>query len=692
MEKSFLLPEFNYKVITGKLAEQANGAVWFQQGGTVVLATVVSSPSKEFPGFLPLSVDYRELFSAAGKIPGGYLKREGKFSDKEVLTSRLIDRAIRPIFPARFFDQVQVLVTVFSVDKEHTPYTISLIASSLALTISSIPFLRPVGAIEAVKDNGKWILEPSYDQIKNAKNKITIAGTSEGICMVEGRSDEITEEEFVELLFEAHEKIKLQVKWQQEIQKEVGKEKEPLGQELDWEAWEKRANDFITESKLESIELADKTERKKAISELKKSFIENYKVKAEEAGVSQTFIDYVFENILKKKVTERTFQTNKRLDGRAFDQIRSISTEVGLLPCNHGSALFNRGSTQALVSVTLGSNQDEQRVDTLMDDTIEKSFMLHYNFPPFSVGEVKPMRGPSRREIGHGHLAASALKSVLPSEDSFPYTIRIVSDILSSNGSSSMATVCGSTMALMDAGVPIKSMVGGIAMGLLISESGDTIILSDITGTEDGFGLMDFKVAGTDKGITAVQMDIKYKKGIPKEVFAKALNQAKEGRKHILSKMSQTLSAPKPELSKLVPQVVSLKIPTDKIGAIIGSGGKIIKEIIEKTDTSIDIGDNGVVKIYGQPGPKLDQAIKWVNTLAGLIEKGTIYQGEVKRVSDFGIFVEIAPGLDGLVHISSLPKNLQSNLSKEFKLGQKVKVQVIDYDKSNGRIRLKLVD
>lgn len=692
MEKSFCLPSFDYKVITGKLAGQADGAVWFQQGGTVILATAVTSPSREFQGFLPLSVDYRELFSAAGKIPGGYFKREGKPSDKEVLTSRLIDRALRPLFPDKFFDQVQILVTVYSVDKEHAPYNLALVASSLALSISKIPFLGPVGAIEAIKDGDKWILSPSYEQSKNAKSKITVAGTKEGICMVEGRSNEIPENELVDVLFLAHDEIKKQVEWQVEIQQEVGKEKEPVSDHLDWENWNKKTSNFLTQERLASIEVADKVERKKAISDLKKSFFEEYKDQAEEVSVSQSFIDYIFEQVLKNKVTERIFSTNKRIDGREFNQVRNISSEVGLLPFNHGSSLFSRGETQALVSVTLGGGQDEQRVEELMGDTVERSFMLHYNFPPFSVGEVRFLRGPGRREVGHGYLAASALKAVLPSEEKFPYTIRIVADILSSNGSSSMATVCGSTLALMDAGVPISSMVSGIAMGLLINESGDFRILSDITGTEDGFGLMDFKVSGTENGVTAIQMDIKYKGGLGKEVFNSALNQAKEGRLHILNEMRKTLNAPKSELSKLVPQIVSFKVPNDKIGAIIGPGGKVIKEIIEKTSTSIDIDDNGLVKIFGQPGPDLDKAVKWVKTLAGIIEKDSIYYGEVKRIVDFGIFVELAPGLDGLVHVSNLPRQIQSNFAKEFNTGDKVNVQVVDYDKSTGRVRLKLIE
>lgn len=692
MEKSFYLPELDYKVITGKFAHQADGAVWLQQGSTVVLSTVVSSPPRDFPGFLPLSVDYRENFAAAGKIPGGYFKREGKSSDREVLTSRLIDRALRPLFPERYFDQVQVLSTVYSVDKEHAPYALALVASSLALVISKIPFLEPIGAIEATRINDQWIIAPTYEQILSSSVKITIAGTYDGICMVEGRADEMTEAEFVDVLFLAHDKIKKQIEWQREIQQEIGKSKEIVPQEFNWEEWTEKTAEFLVDERIKALNVPDKVERGKAMSELKKAFYESFEEQAEEQAVSRAYLDYVFDQVLKEKLTERIFETGKRIDGRDFDTVRAISTEVGLLPRNHGSALFNRGKTQALVSVTLGGSEDEQRVEDLMQGiTIERNFMLHYNFPPFSVGEVKALRGPGRREVGHGHLAASALKAVLPNSELFPYTIRIVADMLSSDGSTSMATVCGSTMALMDAGVPISNMVSGIAMGLIKSDQGEFKVLSDIAGIEDAFGLMDFKVTGTDKGITAIQMDIKYKGGLPRHIFEKALAQAKIGRNHILTEMRKVLSKPSDTLSELVPQVVSLKVPTDKIGAIIGSGGKVIKEITAKTNTSIKIEDDGTVKIFGQPGEELEQAIKWVKTLAGFIEAGTEYQGIIKKITEFGMFVELAPGVDGLVHISNLPRENQNTLAQDFKTDDIVTVQVVSYDQKTGRIRLKII-
>lgn len=424
---------------------------------------------------------------------------------------------------------------------------------------------------------------------------------------------------------------------------------------------------------------------------LKDAFFVKYEKEAEELAISRTFLSYIFDEILEVVITDEAFKRGKRIDNRDFDTVRPIKTEVGLLPFNHGSALFQRGRTQALVSVTLGGGQDEQRLEDIMGEATESAFMLHYNFPPFSVGEVRSMRAPGRREIGHGMLAASAIRQVLPAEVDFPYTIRIVADMLESDGSTSMATVCGSTMALMNAGVPITSMVSGVAMGLLQNKEKRFQVLTDIAGIEDAFGLMDFKVAGTDKGITAIQMDIKHKEGLPRNVFEMALAQALRARLHILGEMRKVMSAPNPKLSDLVPQIVAFKVPTDKIGAIIGTGGKTIRDIIAKTGTAIDIEDDGTVKIFGHPGPKLDQAINWVRTLGGQIERGTIYQGKVKKLAEFGAFVEIAPGVDGLVHVSLMPKALSSNFMTALHVDEPVTVEVVDYDPSTGRIRLKLI-
>jgi polyribonucleotide nucleotidyltransferase len=694
MVKTFRLPEFGYEIEVGKFARQADAAVWFKQGGTVVLATVVSAPTQEFPGFLPLTVDYRELFSAAGKIPGGYHKREGKPSDREVLIGRLIDRTIRPLFPMRYFDQLQILSTVYSVDKEHTPSNLGLLASSLALSISQIPFMGPVAMVEIGRLDGKWVVNPLYDASLKSDVRLVVAGTDEGVAMVEGSSTEMSESEFVEALTLAHEKIKILIAWQKEIQAEIGKAKQEIPDPYAWQEWQKRVEDYLTSERIKSVYIPDKVQRNAQLDSLREAFLKTHEslIKAGSEMLPKV-IQYIFDRVLEIKVTEYIFTISKRIDGRAFDQIRPISVEVGLLPCTHGSALFTRGRTQALVSVTLGGGQDEQKIDNIMDgEENSGAFMLHYNFPPFSVGEVKPLRGPGRREIGHGYLAASALRRMLPSRTDFPYTIRIVADMLESDGSTSMATVCGSTMALMQAGVPIKNMVSGIAMGLLKSIDGKFTVLSDISGFEDAFGLMDFKVAGTETGITAIQMDIKYKGGLPTSIFNGALEQAKKGRIHILGEMKKVMSAPNPTLSDLVPKLITVKINTDKIGAVIGTGGKVIREIIEKTGTSIDIEPDGLVKIFGGPEANIDMAINWVKTLAGQIEPGVIYHGKIRRLADFGLFVELVPGLDGLVHISNIPRDKQRTFLRDFKVDDMVSVQVIEYDESTGRVRLRLLE
>jgi len=694
MTKTFSLKDFNYEVELGTFAQQADGSVWFKYGGTVVLATAVSAPSKDFPGFFPLTVEYREQFAAAGKIPGGYYKREGRPSEREVLTARLIDRALRPLFPADYFDQVQVIMTVYSVDKEHAPHTIALIAASMALSISKIPFLGPIGAVEVARLDGAWKINPTYPESVKADANITIAGTADGIVMVEGLGNEVDEKEFVDVLFQGHDAIKQVVSWQQTIQSEAGVPKEKFEALYDFDAWRNRAQQYITAERVKTINLSDKIERDIRLKALREEFFEENKELLEEEDTPKSVANYLFDSVLNTKVTEFIFAENKRIDNRTFDEVRPISIQVGLLPFTHGSAMFKRGRTQALVTVTLGSGDDEQRAETLMGDgekDFDGSFMLHYNFPPFSVGEARFLRGPGRREIGHGSLAASAFKYVRPGKEEFPYTIRIVADILESNGSSSMATVCGSTMALMQGGVPITKMVSGIAMGLLKNADGTIKVLSDITGFEDAFGLMDFKVAGTQDGITAIQMDIKSKAGLAREVFEKALEQAHGGRLSILEKMREVMSNPNPNLSDLVPKVTTLKINTDKIGAVIGSGGKTIREIIAETNTNIDIEPDGIVKIFGGPDAKTDVAVKWVKTLAGQMASGDIFDGKVKRTADFGIFVELVPGVQGLVHISNIPRDKQRDFARTYKLDDVVKVEVLDYDDVTGRISLRIM-
>ncbi|HEV2601719.1 MAG TPA: polyribonucleotide nucleotidyltransferase [Candidatus Babeliales bacterium] len=693
MIKNFRLEDFGYEVEIGRVAKQANGAVWLKRGGTIVLVTACSAESKDFPGFLPLSVDYRENYSAAGKIPGGYYKREGRPSDKEVLTSRLIDRAIRPLFSYDFFDQVQVLATVYSVDKEHAPNVMSLVAASLALTISDIPFMGPIGAVEVCRVDGKWVVNPPYTDSQRADVTLSIAGTEEGINMVEGNANEISEQEFIDALFLAHEQIKRLVVWQKEIQKEIGKTITPATKFFDWNDWTQRADTYLTDDKVRGVYKTDKTERNQHIADLKKDFLTQYETEAAEVKISSKALEYVFGQMLKDKVTELMFILGKRVDDRQFDLVRPITVAVGLLPFTHGSALFTRGSTQALVSTTLGGGQDEQKFEGLMDNaaTVDGRFMLHYNFPPFSVGEVRPVRGPGRREVGHGYLAASAISKMLPSKEDFPYTIRIVADMLESDGSTSMATTCGSTMALMQAGVPIKKMVSGIAMGLLMNKAGDFRVLSDMTGFEDEYGLMDFKVTGTQDGITAIQMDIKYKGGLSREVFVVALEQARTGRLHILGEMQKVMTKPNATLSDLVPKLISFKINPDKIGAIIGTGGKTIREITEKTGTKIDIEADGLVKIFGGPDADQDAAVNWVKTLAGQVEIGSVWNGKVRRIVEFGMFVELVPGLDGLVHVSNIPREQQKTFDRDFKNDDVVKVEVVDYDAATGKIRLRMV-
>ncbi len=608
------------------------------------------------------------------------------------MTSRLIDRAIRPLFPYNYFDQLQILTTVYSVDKEHTPNTVALLAASLALSISKIPFLGPIGVIEVGRVDEKWIFNPTHQEQRVSDMRIVVAGTEEGIVMVEGSTNELSEKDFVDVLFQAHEKIKKLIVWQKEIQEALHYQPMPVEDVYGFEVWKDAVSKFLTHGRVERMYIENKHERYAYLDEMKKDFAAEYQEKIDKAGAPQSVIDYIFGDELQEKLSNLIFIQNKRVDGRDFTTVRPISVEVGLLPFTHGSALFTRGNTQALASVTLGSGQDEQKFETLMDDDPSAgSFMLHYNFPPFASGEVKPMRGTSRRETGHGYLARSAFDFLRPTAQEFPYTTRVVVDILESDGSSSMATACVTTMALMQAGVPIKKMVAGVAMGLLEKSAGVFQSLTDINAFEDAFGLMDFKVVGTDIGITAIQMDVKYKGGLPRRVFEHALDQARIGRLYILGEMRKVMTMPRTELSPLVPKVITISIHTDKIGAIIGSGGKTIREITETTGTSIDIEPDGLVKIFGGPDAQIDLAVKWVKTLAGQIEKGAIFNGKVRRIVDFGIFVELVPGLDGLVHVSNIPRDLQRTFMQTFKLNDDVKVEVLDHDEVTGRTSLKML-
>lgn len=697
MIKTFKLPSLGYEVTIGKFANKADGSVWFRQKDTIILTTAVMAETKSFPGFLPLSVDYREYFSASGKIPGGYLKREGRSSDHEILTSRLIDRAIRPLFPDYFFNEVQVLTTVYSVDKEALPAPLSLLSASLSLMISRIPFMGPVGAVQVGRINGAWVFNPSKEQQEQSDMLILVAGTKDGICMVEGNAEGMSEAEFIDALFSAHDIIKQQVAWQEEICKEVqAAQHDFVDASFDWKDWYSKIRTYLNSDRIDEIFKvgALKQSLKDTIKKLKENFYADIVQGSIEAKTeSEQKLNYLFDTAIHDAVSDEIVKRKERVDGRDYVTIRDISTEVSLMPTVHGSSFFQRGQTQALVSVTLGSGKDAQKIDDLLEsEPRDISFMLHYNFPPFSVGEVRPMRGPGRREIGHGHLAASAIERVLPDKKDFPYTIRIISDILESNGSSSMATVCGSTMALMDAGVPVKDMVAGIAMGLLHDANTNKFqAITDITGFEDALGLMDFKVAGTRNSINAIQMDIKYKGGLPRPVFEQALEQAKVARLSILDTMSQVLNAPRKELSPLVPRMISLQIDPNKAGAVIGSGGKIIKEIIEKTGTTIDI-EGSEVNIFGGPGTKIDLAVSWVKILADQLERGTVLKGTIARLSDFGLFIDIAPGKAGLLHISKIPRERQQNLDQYYKIGEVVDVRATDIDSESGKIRLDFVN
>ena len=696
MVKTFTSKNLGYEITIGKFARQADGSVWLRHKDTVILATAVMAATKSFVGFFPLSVDYREYFSSAGKIPGGYLKREGRSSDNEILVSRLIDRAIRPLFPSYFFNEVQVITTVYSIDKDALPSTLSLFAASLALSLSRIPFGGPVGAVRVGRVDGKWVIDPTKDELELSDVTLVAAGTKDGLCMVEGSTVGLSEAEMVDALFTAHETIKEQVAWQEEICKELAVTSDKTYQDgFDWNGWQDKAMQFFTSSKIDGIFKSGS--EKQALNAVIKNLKDTFKAEVMGATVvagseEENKIQYVFDHALNDIVAVETLKRQVRVDGRGFADVRTISTEVGLLPSVHGSALFQRGQTQALVSVTLGSGKDAQRIDDLFaNEPIDIPFMLHYNFPPFSVGEVKPLRGPGRRDIGHGSLAASAIKQVLPAKTEFPYTIRIISDVLESNGSSSMATVCGSTMGLMDAGVPISDMVAGIAMGLLSDNHGKFQAITDITGFEDALGLMDFKVAGTKSGINAIQMDIKHKGGLPRPVFEQALAQAQQARLFILEEMKKVMSEPNKELSPKVPRMVSITIDPNRAGAIIGSGGKIIKEIIEKTGTTIDI-EGAVVNIFGAPGALIDQAIAWVKILADQIEPNMILDGTVARTSDFGLFIDIAPGRSGLLHISKISKEKQRDLEQFYKIDDVIKVTITDFDPESGKIRLDFVN
>ncbi|MDA8431777.1 MAG: polyribonucleotide nucleotidyltransferase [Nitrospiraceae bacterium] len=667
---------------TGKMARQADGSVVAQYGDTVILATAVSSKTpREGIDFFPLTIDYQEKAYSAGKIPGGFFKREGRPTEKEVLTSRLIDRPVRPLFPDGYSCETQGIVNVLSYGDENIADILGITTMSAALHISDIPFDGPVGAVRIGRVAGSFVINPDLREQEECDINLVVAGTADAVAMVEGSAQEMSEADLLEAIDIAHKEIKRLCAAQEEFRAKTGRPKRTVVAPATDEALKKTVTDMALEKIKSAIVIPDKLLRQAALDEIRKGIIEelNTEEKNVSAGVSA-----VFHDIEKELVRSMILNDNVRADGRKPDEIRKITAEAGILPRTHGSSLFIRGETQCLAVVTLGTSDDEQRIDALEGET-SKTFMLHYNFPPFSVGEVKPLRSPGRREIGHGILAERSLKAVMPSKTDFPYTVRIVSDILESNGSSSMATVCGGTLALMDAGVPIKAPVAGIAMGL-IKEGDRFVVLTDILGLEDHLGDMDFKVTGTANGICAFQMDTKIG-GIPRDVMEKALEQARQGRLFILGKMKETLEGPRPDLSMHAPRIYTMHIKQEKIREVIGTGGKVIRGIIEQTGVKIDIDDSGLINIAASDGAAAQKAIDIINGITAEAELNRIYLGKVKRIMDFGAFVEILPGTEGLLHISQLDDKRVAAVTDVVNEGDEVLVKVIEIDKM-GRIRL----
>src|SRR5271157_4478410 len=673
---------------TGKLAKQAHGSCIVRIGDNVVLATACANPDpREGIDFFPLTVDYREYTYAAGRIPGGFFKREGRPTEKEILTSRLIDRPIRPLFAEGFKDETQVIAMVLSADTENNPDVIGLVAGTAALYLSDIPFLAPVGAVRVGLVDGRLTTNPTYSEITNSALNLVVAGTEDAIVMVEAGAKEVSEAAIIEAIQYAHGEIRRIVAAQKELFAKLGLKKREFVAPARDEALYEEVRGKIAEALHEAMDTSKyiKLESHRKISEMRKTLVESYPAEDEaKRKLVAHFVDEVEERLFRDDV----LQKRQRPDQRAFDQVRAISAEVGFLPRTHGSALFTRGETQALVTATLGTGEDQQRMDVLEGEAF-KRFMLHYNFPPFSVGEVGFLRGPGRREIGHGALAERALISMLPEEKDFPYTVRVVSDILESNGSSSMATVCGGTLALMDAGVPVKSPVAGIAMGL-VKEGEKYAILTDIAGSEDHYGDMDFKVAGTKDGITALQMDIKIT-GITPAIMAEALTQAQAARLHVLGKMLETLATPRTNISAYAPHIYAMKINPSRIGELIGPGGKVIRGIIEQTGVKIDVEDDGSVNVAATDEVSASKALKMIRDLLAEAEIGKTYLGKVVRLADFGAFVEIFPGTDGLLHISEVAEHRIKDIRDELKMGDQLLVKVISVEGNKVRLSRKAV-
>lgn len=670
---------------TGHLAKQADGAVTVRYADTVILATAVAGVKPEYLDFFPLWVDYREKTCAAGKFPGGFIKREGRPTTKETITMRLIDRPIRPLFPDGYDADLQVMASVLSADQENDPDVLSINGASAALHVSNIPFKEAVGAVRVGRLAGEFILMPTHSELETSEIDLVVVGTRDAVMMVEAAASEVDEKVMIEAITFGHKAVRDVVDMMDELRGLCGKPKVEVPA-----AGPEELTRLVEEACIERMKEANfikgKLKRQAAMEQMRDELVQTLAMPAEgetEAKYTKSQVSAAFY-ALEKKLVRQFVLEGRRPDGRSTTEIRPIDIQVGVLPRTHGSAVFTRGETQVLCVATLGTTSDEQRVDGLLDEYRQR-FMLHYNFPPFSVGETKPIRGPSRRDIGHGALAERALNLLIPDEEKFPYTIRIVSDILESNGSSSMATVCGATLCLMDAGVPIKYPVAGIAMGL-VKEGNREAILSDIQGAEDQYGDMDFKVAGTQRGITALQMDIKVG-GISEEVMGRALQQAREGRIEILRKMLSVLERPRKDVSTYAPRLLLLTIPPDKIGTVIGPGGKIIRALQEETGTQIDIEDDGTVKISGPDDESVQRTREQIEGLTATPEVGKTYDGKVVSIKDFGAFVEILPGQDGLLHISEMSQGFVKNASDVVKEGDQVRVKIIALD-DKGRIKL----
>jgi len=671
-----------FSIETGKVAKQANGSVMVQYGETVVLVTAVTSEKKrEGLDFIPLTVNYLEMTYAAGRIPGGFFKREGRPSDRETLISRFIDRPLRPLFPKGFQNEIQIIATVLSADQDNDPSILGMIGASSALSLSDIPFGGPIAGAKVGRIDGEYLLNPTHEELEMSDIDIFVAGSEEAIIMVEGSAKEVKEEEILEAVLFGHRSLKPVIDLQKQMKSVLGVPPREFELKKPEESLYGKIDAIAQEKVREVFHITEKTKRKERLDEILQMAFQEMGAEDEP---SQKVVKIAFEETYRKQIRKLILEKKQRIDGRSLSEIRPISCEVGILPRTHGSALFTRGETQVLAVVTFGTSEDEQKINSLTGE-IYKSFMLHYNFPPFCTGEVSPLRSPSRREIGHGALAERAILPVLPSNEKFPYTIRIVSEVLESNGSSSMATVCGSTLSLMDAGVPIKAPVAGIAMGLIL-EDGEMAVLSDILGDEDHFGDMDFKVAGTAEGITAIQMDIKVR-GISKEIMSRVLDQAQEGRFYILNKMKETIPEPRKDLSKHAPRIISLQVKQEKIRDIIGPGGKNIRAIVDQTGVKVDVDDSGLVKLASPNYEAIEKAIYMIKKLTQEVEVGALYTGKVVRILGFGAIVELFSGTDGLVHISQLAEGHVKEVTDVLKEGDEVLVKVIDID-PQGRIRL----